>query len=212
MARFTLYGIWASGPAYKVGLMLNLIGEPFDYVHVDLMSGAQREPGFLADNPFGVVPTLVDHQTGIAHRQSAVIVESLAEMSGKFLGADAHARRHSREFVMWGWDRFARSLYRTRAVRIGFFKATDDVVAHYTDEAKSTLKTLNGFLDNKMFLTGDQPTFADIDLYGVAAYAGQAGFNLDEYPNIRAWASRIEALPGFIGIAELLPKQDRKAS
>src|SRR3954469_14023052 len=38
-ARYTLHGIWASGPTYKAGLLLALAGEPFDYVHVDLRAG-----------------------------------------------------------------------------------------------------------------------------------------------------------------------------
>jgi hypothetical protein len=36
MARYTLHGIFASGPTYKVGLMLRLTSQPFNYEHVDL--------------------------------------------------------------------------------------------------------------------------------------------------------------------------------
>ncbi len=52
-ARFELHGIWLSGPAYKVGLMLSLCGEPFDYVHVNLRGGEHKSPAFLAKQRLG---------------------------------------------------------------------------------------------------------------------------------------------------------------
>ena len=40
MSKLTLYGIWLSGPTYKAGLALSLMGQPFAYKHVDLRAGA----------------------------------------------------------------------------------------------------------------------------------------------------------------------------
>ncbi len=63
-ARFVLHGLFRSGPTYKVGLMLALAGEPFDYVHVDLPTGEHKQPDYLAKQRFGQVPLLVDRQNG----------------------------------------------------------------------------------------------------------------------------------------------------
>ena len=52
-ARYTLHGIFASGPTYKVGLMLSLAGEHFDYVHVNLREGEHKRPEYLAKQRFG---------------------------------------------------------------------------------------------------------------------------------------------------------------
>ena len=84
MARFTLHGIFASGPTYKVGLMLNLTGTPFDYEHVDLRSGAHKADAFLAKNRYGQVPSLRDRQT--YYVQSAAILEHLSDSLKKFDG------------------------------------------------------------------------------------------------------------------------------
>ena len=43
-ARYTLHGFFRSGPTYKVGLMLALAGEPFDYVHVNLREAEHKQP------------------------------------------------------------------------------------------------------------------------------------------------------------------------
>src|SRR5207253_8107823 len=54
--RFTLRGIWLSGPIHKVGLMLSLSGAPFSYVHANLRDGEHKQPEYLAKNRFGQVP------------------------------------------------------------------------------------------------------------------------------------------------------------
>src|SRR2546421_9366718 len=56
--RFTLHGVWLSGPTYKVGLMLSLSGARFSYEHVNLREGAHKRPEYLAKNRFGQVPCL----------------------------------------------------------------------------------------------------------------------------------------------------------
>ena len=55
-----LYGYELSGNTYKVELLLNLLGLEYEFVRVDLMAGAHKKPDFLALNPFGQVPVLVD--------------------------------------------------------------------------------------------------------------------------------------------------------
>ena len=69
--------------------------------------------------------------------------------------------------------------------------------------AKRVLKVLEEALGKTAWLCGSQPSIADIDVYGVVAYAPQAGFDLAAYPAISAWTKRMEALPGFIGINDL---------
>jgi glutathione S-transferase len=210
-ARYQLHGIWASGPSYKVGLMLALAGEAFDYVHIDLQGGAHKQPDYLQRNRFGVVPCLVDTKTNETFCQSGAIMEHIAEATGKFAGASPAERREAREWLYWGWDRLARGIYRPRAHRFGFWKASDDVVAHYSEDGRNGLKALDAALEGRQWLVGAGPTFADIDLYGVVVYAPQAGLDLGPYPNVRAWMQRIEALPGYQGPDVLLPKESRAA-
>ena len=55
-----LYGHEISGNSYKARLMLALLNLDYEWVNVDLMAGAQKSPEYLAMNPFGQVPLLVD--------------------------------------------------------------------------------------------------------------------------------------------------------
>jgi len=210
--RFVLHGIFASGPTYKVGLMLALTGTAFDYEQVNLMQGAHKSPDFLAKNRYGQVPCLEDRQTGALMCQSSAIVEFLAETTGKFLGADAAERQTAREWVFWSNDRLARGIYRPRSFKFGFAKAHEEVVSHYTLEGKAALTELDNQLAGKSWLAGGAAaTFADVDVYGVVAYAPHSGLTFADWPNVAAWIARVEAQPGFQNVDALLPKESRAA-
>jgi glutathione S-transferase len=211
-ARYTLHGVFASGPTYKVGLMLSLAGEAFDYVHVALREGEHKKPEYLAKQRFGQVPLLVDNSNGRHLCQSASILEYLADKTGKFGGATLEERIEAREWIFWGWDRLARGIYRPRAAKAGFAQFPPEVVAHYEAEGETALKVLDGHLKGRSFIVGEGPTIADIDLYGVIAYAPQAGRDLAPFPNVQAWMKRIEAMPGFAPPESLLPKESRAAA
>jgi glutathione S-transferase len=210
-ARFTLHGFWVSGPSYKVGLMLSLAGEKFDYEQVALMTGAHKSPDYLAKNRYGQVPCLTDNQTGRTLCQSSAILDYIVDVTGKLGGGDAGERQQAREWMWWNQDALAPGIFKTRAAKLGFFKPAPDVAASNEAAGLNGLKALDAFLAGKNFITGSNPTLADVDLYATAAYAPQAGMDLSAYPNVSAWMKRIEALPGFDGIDSLLPKESKAA-
>jgi glutathione S-transferase len=56
VAPYKLYGVWLSGPTYKVGLMLSMTGQKFDYEYVNLREGAHQRPEYKAKNRFASSP------------------------------------------------------------------------------------------------------------------------------------------------------------
>ena len=211
MTRYTLHGIFASGPTYKVGLMLNLTGTPYDYEHVDLRSGAHKADAFLAKNRYGQVPVLEDHEQDMCLSQSSVILDYLADETGQFGGKDRAERLRAREWQLWGAGQLTTGIYRTRAMKLGFFTFPEQVAEANLSAANGALKELNGLLDGRDWLVGGGVTIADLDIYGIAAYAGQAQIDLGAYPHVRRWMSRVEALPRFKSVDAALPKESTKA-
>jgi glutathione S-transferase len=211
-ARFTLHGVFMSGPTYKVGLFLALAGESFDYVHVNLPEGEHKGPEFLAQQRYGQVPLLVDSRNGRRLCQSASILEYLADTTGRFGGADLDERIRAREWMYWDFDRLAPPIYRARSIRLGFRKGGPEIVEMCAREGNGALKVLDRHLAGRGFVAAENPTIADIDLYGVVAFAGEAGFDLDPYANLLAWKARIEALPGFGTNLQILPPATRAAA
>jgi glutathione S-transferase len=211
-ARFQLHGLSRSGPSYKVGLMLSLAGEPFDYVHVNLREGEHKQPAYLSKQRFGQVPLLVDTSNGRNLCQSAAIMEYLADTLGKFGGATLEERFQAREWLYWDFDRLAPPIYRLRGIRMGFRQGGPEIIEMYAADGAAALTTLDRHLAGKSWIVGQSVTIADIDVYGVVGYAGEAEIDLGQYSNITAWMKRMEALPGFSAQQSLLPQESREAA
>ncbi len=205
-ARYTLHGFWMSGPCYKVGLMLAFAGEKFDYVNVALRAAEHKAPGFVAMQRYGQVPLLVDNQTGRNLCQSASILEYLAETTGKFGGATPAEKIEAREWMFWDFDRLAMHIYRMRGQRLGMRSLAQPIVEMHFAEGNAALKVLDEHLKGRDWLVGKGLTIADIDIYGVIAYAAVGGFDLAAYPAVSAWKARFESLPHFAAADQLLPK------
>jgi glutathione S-transferase len=207
MSKMTLHGIWLSGPTYKVGLALSMMGQPFAYKHVDLRAGAHKKPEFLAVNRYGQVPALEDGDLKLC--QSGSILIYLADKLGKLGGKTPEQKARAREWIFWEGDRLAANIYRPRAIKRGFMKADDSVYAMYVNMAKDALKVLDTELGaGGPFLVGAEPTIADVAVYGDVAYAGEADIDLSPYANVTAWMARLEKLPGFKKYEDVLPKAD----
>lgn len=211
-ARYELSGIWLSGPTYKVGLMLGLMGEAFDYVHVNLRAGEHKAPAFLAKQRYGQVPLLVDRKKGLNLCQSASILEYLAAEHGRFGGANEAERIEAREWLFWSFDRLAMHIYRARGVRLGMRSLNQPIVELHHTEGNVALKVLDDHLATRHWLVGSGPTIADVDAWGVIAYAETGGFDLAKYPNLSAWIGRLKALPGYGDAEALLPKASQLAA
>jgi len=204
--RPTLHGAAFSGPTYKAALMFALCGKPFAYKHIDLRTGVQRSPEFLAINRFGQVPAVIDGPLTLC--QSAAILEYLAEKYKKFGGKNAQQRARAREWLFWDADRLSPGIFRTRAGVRGFFTFDPAVATYLREFGENGLKVLEAQLGKSKFVAGVEPTIGDIACYGVLAFAKEGKFDLASYPNITAWMSRIESMKGFKPPYELLPLHD----
>lgn len=211
-APYTLHGIWLSGPTYKAGLMLALSGQTFDYVNINLRAGEHKQPGYLAKSRWGQVPCLTDNKTGKNYVQAAAILGHLAETTGKFAGASPEERQEIREWLLWDYDRLAPNIYRPRGIKAGFLQAHEATLETYMSAGKIALQTLNDHLKGRNWLVGQSASIADIDIYGVVSYATDGGYTLNDYPNVTAWMSRFEALPGFGKPDAILPKENTAAA
>ena len=207
MSKLTLYGIWLSGPTYKAGLAMSLMGQAFAYKHVDLRAGAHKQPDYLAINRFGQVPALVDGDLKLC--QSGSILLYLADKFGKMGGKTPEEKARVREWLFWEADRLAPNVYRPRAIKRGFMKADDNVYTALHRPGERRAQGARGLAGrSSAFLVGSEPTVADVAVYGDVAYAEEGGIDLSPYANVKAWMGRIEKLPGFKKYEDVLPKQD----
>jgi len=191
-----------SGHCHRVELMLSLLGLPYENVEVDLRGGEQRRPAFLALNPLGQVPVLEDGTTALADSNAILVylVRRYAPGSAWLPEEALAAARLQR------WFSLAASLldYGTATARYSAL-----IGRTVTDESRTEGHRLLALMETQLAATswllgGDAPTLADVSLYSYNSQAGIGGIALDDYPAVRAWLKRVEALPGFIPLPSRL--------
>ena len=125
--RLTLYGSFTSSSSYKPILYLALARLPFLFKTVNLKTGVQKTPAYLAVNRWGVVPSL--RHRGLTILQSNVILDYLARTTGHFEPAGEQDRWQAREWLSWEADHIT-NIARVR--HFSRFRTVDPaVMAHF---------------------------------------------------------------------------------
>ncbi|WP_407682355.1 glutathione S-transferase family protein [Pseudocalidococcus azoricus] len=141
---------------------LEELGIPYEFVVMDMKAGAHKQPDFLAINPMGKVPALVDGEVKLW--ESGAILLYLADSQEK-MPEDAGARGQVYQWVLF---------------------ANSTLPQAMTGEAKETqlpklLTALDAALTGKEFLVGDTLTVADVAMASILSYA-QMLFQIDFSP------------------------------
>ncbi|HET7098587.1 MAG TPA: glutathione S-transferase family protein [Casimicrobiaceae bacterium] len=192
-----LYDFELSGNAYKVRLLISLLGLNCERVAVDLRQGEQRQPAFLKLNPRGQVPTLDDGGT-VVWDSLAILVYLARKYGGeKWLPLAAEPMAEVMQWLAVMENEMLYGLARARI--IVKFKRPGNL-----DEAKELgrkgLDVLEQRLASHPWLAFDRLTIADIACFPYVALAPEGEISLDGHPAVRGWIDRIKALPGFIGM------------
>ncbi len=193
-----LYGYELSGNSYKVKLLLALLGLEFEWIKVDLGKGAHKQPEFLALNPFGQVPVLVDGETTLADAQAILVY--LARQYGGDRWLPLEPEPLSR---IIRWLAIAASDIRQgpESARLYYlFKATSISLERATQKAEFILTQLDAHLASQEWLELGHPTIADVAVFPYVALAPDGQIDLAPYPHVLAWIERVKHLPGFVGM------------
>jgi glutathione S-transferase len=184
-----------SGHAHRVELMLSLLNLPTELVFVDLAKGAHKQPEFLAKNPLGQVPVLDDNGTVLTDSNSILVYLATTYGEGRWLPTDAVGAAQVQRWLSIAAGQIASGPARARLITVfGAPYNAEEVIG----QSHALLKVIEGELQGRQFLVGAQPSIADIASYTYIAHAPEGNVSLAEYPNIRAWLARIEALPRFV--------------
>ncbi|MEZ5788573.1 MAG: glutathione S-transferase [Xanthobacteraceae bacterium] len=207
MAEFELYCFAQSGNAYRVALMLSLIGADWRPIFVDFFKGETRTPEYRATvNEMGEAPVLVHHDRKLT--QSAVCLTYLSERSGKFQPQGEDEQREALRWIIFDNQKVGGYLGPYRFLRSLAPSPPDPaVLAFLKARIDNSLAIVDKRLAGRSFLIGDRPTIADISMCGYMYYpAEELGFDIAAaYPDIGGWLDRLKALPGWKHPYDLMP-------
>lgn len=198
-----VYGYFRSSAAYRLRIALNLKGLKAEQHFIHLRRKEQRSPGYLAVNPMGLVPALVED--GRALTQSLAIIDYLDEThpTPALLPRDPFGRAWVRSVAL----AIACDIHPVNNLRI-LNHLRDDLgldeqarnawYAHWVAEGFRGLEAMLAASPQPgAFCFGDEPTLADVCLVPQVFNAERTNCPLDAYPTIRRIAAAARALPAF---------------
>jgi glutathione S-transferase len=205
-----LYTYNESGNCYKVRLLASILDIDLEEVEIDFFNEQHHSEEFLAINPRGTIPTLVDGDKTFTD-SSAILVYLAGTHTDR--GSDKKPSSY------WSSDIFDQATivdwlaFASSWVQFGTCKArgivsfpelggdsTEQMLAEAKIRGYKSLVILNKKLEKEEWLTLGRPTIADIAVFVYMALAPMGDITLEPYPAVKSWIARVRELPNFISI------------
>jgi glutathione S-transferase len=197
-----LYGFPPSPNTWKVRAVAAHLGIPLELEFVDLTKGAQRTPAYLALNPTGRTPTLVDGDFALA--ESNAIMRYLASQKPNSLWPnDARVRAditrwQDWQLAHWGAEACQPLIFNRLVKKLLNLGGPDEAaVVKGTEAFHKEAKVLEAQLAKQPYLAGKELTLADFAVAAPLFYAQQGGLPIESYSKLRDWFGRVSALPAW---------------
>lgn len=188
---------WPTANGIKIPILSNELGVEYQLHLVNIRNGDNALPDFLALNPNGKIPLLIDDGVDgaplVIHESAAILIH-LADAAKRFLPAEPQARAATMHWLFWQVGHVAASfgLYQTFREKIRS-PIPADVDALAVGEVERLYQVLEQRLASSAYLAGDY-TIADIALFPWIQPERQ-GRDLAHYPNITRWRAQIAQRP-----------------
>jgi glutathione S-transferase len=198
-----LHDYSASGNCYKVRLLLAQLGLEYERVPVDIFGGDTLTDDYARLNPLRQTPVL-ERDGAEPLTESGAILLSLAEGTD-FLPEDRDARARAYSWLFFEQTEVIQGIAGLRFRLVTERIRPDGREALWRKSVgHAALEFLNDSLGKSDYLAGDY-SIADISLFAYVHVAGEAGFELSNYPHVKEWIARVEGTRGFMNDLEPYP-------
>jgi glutathione S-transferase/GST-like protein len=182
----------ATPNGYKVSVALEEMGLPYEVHAVNLMAGEQKSPEFLAMNPNGRIPVIVDD--GFAVFESGAILIYLAEKTGQLLPADAKGRSRVLQWLMFQMGGIGPMMGQANVFYRYFPERIQPAIDRYHGEVKRLFGVLDRHLEQEEYLAGAY-SIADIATWCWTRTARWSGVDPEPFEHMARWHRAIAARP-----------------
>jgi glutathione S-transferase len=185
----------------KTCALIKYLKVPVEFAYLHLDKGEHKKPEYLALNPNGKVPTLVDDDKVLW--EADAILCYLAKHAGSDLWPDDARQADIVSWFSWNSQHFIQSggaLYFEFVIKSRFNIGPPDTaaVAKATKSFRSQASVLNNHLKSRKWLVGEQLSVADFSVAVTLPYAAKAEMPLDEFPEMRRWHDQLCVLDGWL--------------
>jgi glutathione S-transferase len=155
-----------------------------------VLKGETRTPEFLAINPAGQVPVVLFADNGPLAQSNAIMLH-LAQNTD-LIPEDVFDRALMFQWLFWEQYSHETAIAVLRFHRFYLKKTDEQIDAALPAKCAKVLALMNSHLEARKYFVGGKLSLADIALVAYTRFSHQAGLDLKQYPNVRAWVRRIE--------------------
>jgi GSH-dependent disulfide-bond oxidoreductase len=189
---------WPTPNGWKITIMLEELGTPYDVKYINIGKGEQFEPAFLAISPNNRMPAIVDPNgpdgLPISVFESGAILQYLGRKFGQFYPSDERARVEVDQWLFWQVGGLGPMAGQAHHFRQYAPERIEYGVNRYTNEVNRLYGVMNKRLGDHAFLAGDY-SIADMACIGWIVPHERQGQNLDDFPNLKRWYHAMRARP-----------------
>jgi GST-like protein len=193
---------WKTPNGRKASIMLEEIGVPYRVVPVDLGSGAQHGPQFVALNPNGRIPVLVDQDAPggpLTIIESGAILLYLAEKTGLLVPSDVRGRSETMQWLMFQMAGIGPMLGQANWFANSAPEKIPYAIQRYVNESARLFGVLDVRLAGREYLAGSY-SIADVATYPWVAVAwpiftAMMPDTVGKLGQLAAWLERVGARP-----------------
>ena len=179
----------------KIPIALEELGLDYTLTHVDLNKGEQKAPDFVALNPNGKIPVLIDRGSGVTLFESAVILTYLADQHDSLGGQGRDEKLRVQQWLSFQIASVGPMLGQLWWFRHASSTANDQALDRYRNESLRLYEVVNGQLANREYIAGGCYTIADIALFTWLRTYEELNLDISPYAAVRTWLQSIEQRP-----------------
>jgi GST-like protein len=182
---------------WKASIMLEECGLPYRVTRIDIMAGDQKQPEFLAINPNGRIPAIVDHDAPWGEQrvfESGAILIYLAEKTGRFLAPSGPDRVEALGWLMWQMGGLGPMAGQAHHFRRYAPAGNEYPTERFVKEAARLYGVMDAHLARREYFAGDY-SIADIASWGWVWYHRMHGQSLDDFPGVKRWFFQVSERP-----------------
>ncbi|MGJ3254345.1 MAG: glutathione S-transferase N-terminal domain-containing protein [Elainellaceae cyanobacterium] len=189
---------WPTPNGWKISIMLEETGLPYNVHPINIMAGDQFKPEFLKISPNNKMPAIVDYETPdgkpISIFESGAILMYLGEKTGELFPENARDRYTVIQWLMFQMGGIGPMLGQAHHFRQYAPEQIPYAIDRYTNEASRLYGVLNKRLDKAEYVAGDY-SIADIAIFPWIVPYEQQGQSMADYPNLKRWFDAINSRP-----------------
>ncbi len=192
---------WPTPNGWKITIMLEECGLPYNVIPVNIGAGDQFKPEFLAISPNNRMPAIVDHEgpggAPVSVFESGAILQYLGEKTGRFYPQEPRKKIAVNEWLFWQIGGLGPMAGQANHFRAYAPEKIEYAINRYTNEVHRLYGVMNTRLANNAYLAGEDYTIADMASFPWVRIWERQGQNIEEFPHLKRWLDELSERPAL---------------